>query len=150
MEFDINVIKQLRDETGAGVMDVRNALTNSNGDVSKAKEELYQKGLSRAEKRADREAKEGIIYSYIHNGSKLAAMVMLTCETDFVAKTDDFNRYAKDIAMQAATQEYSTLEDLLNAPFIKDESKKISDLISELSAKTGEKVELKNFVRFAI
>lgn len=150
MEFDINVIKKLRDETGAGVMDVRNALTNANGDINKAKEELYQKGLSRAEKRADREAKEGIIYSYIHNGSKLGAMVVLTCETDFVAKTDDFTRYAKDIAMQAATQEYSDLQELLNAPFIKDESKKISDLISELSAKTGEKVELRNFVRFAI
>jgi elongation factor Ts len=150
MEFDINVIKQLRDETGAGVMDVRNALTNANGDVAKAKEELYQKGLSRAEKRADREANEGIIYSYIHNGSKLGAMVMLTCETDFVAKTDDFTRYAKDIAMQVSTQEYESLEDLLNSPYIKDESKKISDLVSELSAKTGEKVELKKFVRFAI
>ena len=150
MEFDINVIKQLRDETGAGVMDVRNALTNANGDVAKAKEELYQKGLSRAEKRADREANEGIIYSDIHNGSKLGAMVMLTCETDFVAKTDDFTRYAKDIAMQVSTQEYNSLEDLLNSPFIKDESKKISDLISEISAKTGEKVELKKFVRFAI
>lgn len=150
MEFDINVIKQLRDETGAGVMDVRNALTNANGDVSKAKEELYQKGLSRAEKRADREAKEGIIYSYIHTGSKLGAMVMLTCETDFVAKTDDFTRYAKDIAMQVSTQEYTDIEELLNSPFIKDESKKISDLVSELSAKTGEKVELRKFVRFAI
>ncbi|NBO17280.1 MAG: translation elongation factor Ts [Proteobacteria bacterium] len=150
MEFDINVIKQLRDETGAGVMDVRNALTNANGDIAKAKEELYQKGLSRAEKRADREANEGIIYSYIHNGSKLAAMVMLTCETDFVAKTDDFSRYAKDIAMHVSTQDFSSLEELLNSPFIKDESKKISDLISEISAKTGEKVELKKFVRFAI
>lgn len=150
MEFDINVIKQLRDETGAGVMDVRNALTNANGDVSKAKEELYQKGLSRAEKRADREANEGIIYSYIHNGSKLGAMIMLTCETDFVAKTDDFSRYAKDIAMQVSTQDYETIEDLLNSAFIKDESKKISDLVSELSAKTGEKIELKKFARFAI
>lgn len=150
MELDINVIKQIRDETGAGVMDVKEALTKANGDVAKAKEELYKKGIARAEKRADREANEGIIYSYIHNGSKLGAMVMLTCETDFVAKTDDFSRYAKDIAMQVTTSDFETLEDLLNSPFIKDESKKISDLVAELSAKTGEKIELKKFVRFAI
>lgn len=150
MEFDINVIKKLRDETGAGVMDVRNALTNSGGDIEKAKAELHQKGLAKAEKRSDREANEGIIYSYIHNGSKIAAMVMLTCETDFVAKTEDFSKVAKDIAMQVSTQDYESIEDLLSAPYIKDESKKISDLVSELSGKTGEKVELKKFVRFAI
>lgn len=150
MEFDINIIKQLRDETGAGVMDVKNALANANGNVTKAKEELHQKGLAKAEKRADREANEGIIYSYIHNGSKLGAMVMLTCETDFVAKTEDFSKVAKDIAMQVATGEYNTLEELLDSPFIKDESKKVSDLVAELSGKTGEKVELKKFVKFAI
>lgn len=150
MEFDINVIKKLREETGAGVMDAKNALTNSGGDVEKAKSELYQKGLAKADKRLDREAKEGIIYSYIHNGSKVGAMVMLTCETDFVAKTDDFSKVAKDISMQVSTEDYECIDCLLNAPFIKDESRKISDLIKELSGKTGEKIELKKFARFAI
>jgi elongation factor Ts len=150
MDFDINIIKQLRDETGAGIMDVKNALTTANGDVKLAKEELHKKGLARAEKRADREAKEGLVYSYIHNGSKIGSMIMLTCETDFVAKTEDFSKVAKEIALQVSSEEYSDLESLLNSPYIRDESKKVSDLISELSAKTGEKVELKNFVRFAI
>jgi|APCry1669188879_1035177.scaffolds.fasta_scaffold60703_2 elongation factor Ts len=150
MDFDINVIKQLRDETGAGIMDVKNALTVANGDVKLAKEELHKKGLARAEKRADREANEGLVYSYIHNGSKIGSMIMLTCETDFVAKTEDFARVAKEIALQASTESYTDLESLLNSPYMRDESKKISDLVAELSAKTGEKVELKNFVRFAI
>jgi elongation factor Ts len=150
MDFDINIIKQLRDETGAGIMDVKNALAAVNGDVNLAKEELHKKGLARAEKRADREANEGLVYSYIHNGSKIGSMVMLTCETDFVAKTEDFAKVAKEIALQVSTESYNDLESLLNAPYMRDESKKISDLIGELSAKTGEKVELKNFVRFAI
>lgn len=150
MEFDINVIKKLRDETGAGIMDVKNALTAANGDEKIAKEELHKKGLAKAEKRADREANEGLVYSYIHNGSKIGSLVMLTCETDFVAKTEDFAKVAKEIALQVSTEEYSDLQALLDSPYIKDESKKVSDLISEISAKTGEKVELKNFVRFAI
>jgi elongation factor Ts len=150
MDFDINVIKQIRDETGAGIMDVKNALTAANGDVKLAKEELHKKGLARAEKRADREANEGLVYSYIHNGSKIGSMVMLTCETDFVAKTEDFGKVAKEIALQVSSEDYADLETLLNSPYIRDESKKVSDLVAELSAKTGEKVELKNFVRFAI
>jgi len=150
MDFDINIIKQLRDETGAGIMDVKNALAAANGDTKLAKEELHKKGLARAEKRADREANEGLVYSYIHNGSKIGAMVMLTCETDFVAKTEDFAKVAKEIALQVSSEDYSDLDTLLNSPYIRDESKKVSDLVGELSAKTGEKVELKKFVRFAI
>lgn len=150
MDFDINIIKQLRDETGAGIMDVKNALAAANGDIKLAKEELHKKGLARAEKRADREANEGLVYSYIHNGSKIGSLVMLTCETDFVAKTEDFSKVAKEIALQVSSEDYADLEALLNSPYIRDESKKVSDLIAELSAKTGEKVELKNFVRFAI
>jgi len=150
MDFDINVIKQLRDETGAGIMDVKNALAAANGDIKLAKEELHKKGLAKAEKRADREANEGLVYSYIHNGSKIGSLVMLTCETDFVAKTEDFGKVAKEIALQVSSEDYTDLETLLKSPYIRDESKKVSDLISELSAKTGEKVELKNFVRFAI
>ena len=140
MDFDINVIKQIRDETGAGIMDVKNALTAANGDVKLAKEELHKKGLARAEKRADREANEGLVYSYIHNGSKIGSMVMLTCETDFVAKTEDFGKVAKEIALQVSSEDYADLETLLNSPYIRDESKKVSDLVAELSAKTGEKV----------
>ncbi len=150
MEFDINIIKKLRDETGAGIMDVKNALIVANGDEKIAKEELHKKGLAKAEKRSEREANEGLVYSYIHNGSKIGAMVMLTCETDFVAKTEDFTKVAKEICLQISSEDYSDLEALLNSPYIRDESKKISDLVSEISGRTGEKVELKKFARFAI
>lgn len=150
MELDINLIKKLREETSCGVMDAKNALYESNGDYEKAKELIFKKGLARAEKRADREANEGIVYSYIHNGNKIGSMIVLTCETDFVAKTEDFSKVAKEIALQVSTEDYSDLESLLNSPYMRDESKKVSDLVAELSAKTGEKVELKKFVRFAI
>lgn len=150
MEIDINLIKKLREETSCGVMDAKNALSETGGDLEKAKKIIHEKGLARAEKRADREANEGLVYSYIHNGSKIGSMVMLTCETDFVAKTEDFSKVAKEIALQVSTEDYSDIEALLNAPYMRDESKKISDIVSELSAKTGEKVELKKFVRFAI
>lgn len=150
MELDINLIKKLREETSCGVMDAKNALNESNGDYEKAKELIFKKGLARAEKRADREANEGIVYSYIHNGNKIGSMIVLTCETDFVAKTEDFSKVAKEIALQVSTEDYSDLESLLNSPYMRDESKKVSDLVAELSAKTGEKVELKKFVRFAI
>jgi len=150
MELDINLIKKLREETSCGVMDAKNALNESSGDYEKAKELIFKKGLARAEKRADREANEGIVYSYIHNGNKIGSMIVLTCETDFVAKTEDFSKVAKEIALQVSTEDYSDLESLLNSPYMRDESKKVSDLVAELSAKTGEKVELKKFVRFAI
>jgi len=150
MEIDINLIKKLREETSCGVMDAKNALNEAGGDFEKAKELIFKKGLARAEKRADREANEGIVYSYIHNGNKIGSMIVLTCETDFVAKTEDFSKTAKEIALQVSTEDYSDLESLLNSPYMRDESKKVSDIVAELSAKTGEKVELKKFVRFAI
>lgn len=150
MEVDINLIKKLREETSCGVMDAKNALIESNGKYEIAKELIFKKGLARAEKRADREANEGIVYSYIHNGGKIGSMIVLTCETDFVAKTEDFSKVAKEIALQVSTDDYQDLESLLNSPYMRDESKKLSDIVAELSAKTGEKVELKKFVRFAI
>jgi elongation factor Ts len=150
MEVDINLIKKLREETSCGVMDAKNALIESNGNYEIAKELIFKKGLARAEKRADREANEGIVYSYIHNGGKIGSMIVLTCETDFVAKTEDFSKVAKEIALQVSTDDYQDLESLLNSPYMRDESKKLSDIVAELSAKTGEKVELKKFVRFAI
>lgn len=150
MEFDLQTIKDLREETGAGVMDVKNALESAKGNVEEAKKILGERGISKAQKRQDRETSEGVIYSYIHHSSKLASMVMLTCETDFVAKNEEFIEMAKKIAMQCATQEYENIEDLLNAPYILDESVKVSELITRFSGKTGEKIELKKFVRFAI
>jgi len=95
-------VKQLRQTTGAGIMDCKNALKETDGDVEKAVEYLRKKGIAKAEKRAGRETKDGMIESYIHPGSKLGVLVEVNCETDFVAKTDDFKTFVHDIAMQIA------------------------------------------------
>jgi elongation factor Ts len=102
MEIAAKTVKELRDMTGAGMMDCKKALIESNGDVEKAVNVLRQQGLSKAAKKADRTANEGLIYSYIHPGSKLGVLLEINCETDFVARTDDFQVLAKDIAMQIA------------------------------------------------
>ena len=96
------MVKELREKSGVGMMDCKNALTESNGDFEKALDLLRKKGIAKAAKRADREAKEGTIYAYIHPGSKLGVLVEVNCETDFVANTDDFQEFAKNIAMHIA------------------------------------------------
>lgn len=95
-------VKQLREKTGAGIMDCKQALSESNGDISKAVDFLRKKGLATAAKRAGRATTEGIIESYIHMDSKLGVLVEINCETDFVAKNDDFKEFAKNIAMHIA------------------------------------------------
>ncbi|MEJ2053181.1 MAG: translation elongation factor Ts [Calditrichaceae bacterium] len=101
-EIKAAMVKELRDKSGAGMMDCKNALTEADGDFEKALEILRKKGIAKAAKRADREAKEGVIYSYIHPGSKLGVLVEVNCETDFVANTGDFKAFAKNIAMHIA------------------------------------------------
>ena len=90
MALNVEEIKKLREETGAGVIDAKNALQESDGDFEKAKEVLMEKGLAKAETKSERETKDGLVYSYIHSGGKIGSMVLISCETDFVAKTDDF------------------------------------------------------------
>jgi len=102
MEITAAKVKELRDSTGAGMMDCKKALVEADGDMTKAIDNLRKSGLSKAAKKADRAAQEGLIYSYIHPGSKLGVLLEINCETDFVARTDDFQNLAKDIAMQIA------------------------------------------------
>ena len=102
MEVSANMVKELREKTGAGMMDCKKALAETGGDFQKALDYLRQKGLATAVKRAGRVASEGRIGSYIHAGGKIGVMVEVNCETDFVAKTDDFQAFAKDIAMHIA------------------------------------------------
>ncbi len=101
-EITAAVVKELREKTGAGMMDCKNALKEVDGDMDKAIEVLRTKGIARASKKADRAVNEGRIESYIHPGSKLGVLVEINCETDFVAKTDDFSLFARDVAMQIA------------------------------------------------
>ncbi len=102
MTITSQMVKELRDKTNAGMMDCKKALTETGGDMEKAVDLLRQKGLAVAAKRAGREAKEGVIECYIHAGGKLGVMVEVACETDFVAKTDDFKEFAKNVAMHIA------------------------------------------------
>ncbi len=96
------MVKELRDQTGSGMMDCKKALAETDGDVEKALDFLRKKGLAKARKRAGRATSEGIIYSYIHAGSKIGVMVEMNCESDFVAKTEDFQEFAKNVAMHIA------------------------------------------------
>ena len=114
MKITTEMVKELREETGAGILDCKNALQEADGDFDKAVEYLWQKGLAAAAKRADRVANEGTIGNYVHAGSRVAALVEVNCETDFVAKTDDFLALAHDLAMQvvAAKPKYLLPEDI--------------------------------------
>jgi elongation factor Ts len=150
MSVSIDQIKQLRSQTKAGIMEARQALTESDGDIKKAKEWLIKKGFDKAAKKADRETGEGIIEAYIHSGGRIAAMVKLACETDFVARTDDFKTLAREIAMQIASMNPKNVKALLKQAYIRDNQKTIGDLINETIAKLGENVVLKDFCRMEI
>ena len=157
-------VKQLRDETGAGVMDAKRALEEAAGNVDRAKEILRKQGLARADKKAGRVAAQGLIDAYIHAGGRIGSMVELNCESDFVARTDDFRTLAHDLAMQVAatSPRYVRPEDapadvenkaevcLLLQPFIKDPSRTIQDLVKEHIAKLGENIVVRRFVRFEL
>src|SRR5690606_9683707 len=113
-------IKALREETGAGIMDVKKALEEADNNVEKAKEIIRERGMARADKKADRETKEGFIGSYIHTTGKVAALVSLLCETDFVARNEEFRTLAREIAMQVASMRPETVEELLDQEHIRD------------------------------
>lgn len=164
MEISAAMVKELRERSGAGIMECRNALERANGDMDKALEILREQGLAKAEKRASRAASQGMVESYIHGG-RIGAMVEVNCETDFVGRTDDFRALAHDIAMQvAATSPLYLAEDdipageqvdpkevcLLLQPFIKDPSKTVKDLVNEIVSKTGENVQVRRFARFEL
>ena len=116
MSVSAEAVKKLRDKTGAGMMDCKKALVESDGDIEKAIEFLRKKGIASAQKRSGRTTSEGVIMTYIHPGNRLGVMIELNCETDFVAKTDDFQNLAKDLAMQiAATNPQAVSRDQLPA-----------------------------------
>ena len=102
MEIDLKLVKELRDKTGAPMMDCKRALEKANGNLEKALDYLREQGVAKASQKAGRSTREGLIYSYIHPGEKLGVLLEINCETDFVARTDDFRNLAKDVAMQVA------------------------------------------------
>ena len=128
MAINAKTVKQLRDKTGAGMMDCKNALTESNGDLDGAVDHLRKSGAAKAEKKGERETKEGLVYSYIHAGGRLGVMIEVNCETDFVAKTDGFIEMAHNLAMQiAATNPISLDKDSVSTDVVAKEKEIYTD-----------------------
>lgn len=165
-EVTTALIKELREATGAGVMDAKRALDETGGDLKKAAAIIREKGIAAAAKRSERETSQGVVESYIHGGGRIGVVVELNCETDFVANTADFRQLAKDIAMQVAamnpkyisaderTADDEGLQDsevaLLSQPFIREPGKSIGDLVKDVVARTGENVRVRRFARFEL
>ena len=195
MEISAALVKQLRDKTGAGMMECKAALTEANGNMDEAMTLLRKRGLAQAAKRAGRATAQGAIGSYIHMGGKIGVLVEVNCESDFVARTDDFNNLVKDVAMHiaAAAPRWVRREDvpaeevekeraiyraqmekegkpanvlekiiegklgsfysqfvLLDQPYIRDDKVRVSQLVAQASAKTGENIQVSRFVRFRV
>ncbi len=159
MEISASVVKELREKTGAGVMDCKKALQDADGNMDKAVEALRQKGLARHSKLAGRAVTQGVIESYIHTGGRIGALVEVNCETDFVARTEEFRMLAREVAMQVASMdpsEVGTMEDadgqtgLLDQEYIRDSRKTIRDLVKETIGKVGENIQISHFVRFEV
>lgn len=136
MKPSLEDIKKLRDQTSAGVSDCRSALEEAKGDMKKAIEILKKKGIEKAAKKSDREVKAGTIFTYVHHTGRVGAIVGLACETDFVAKTEDFQKLGREIAMHVAAT------GSLDVPYIRDASKTIEDLIKETIGKLGENIQV--------
>lgn len=143
-------IKELRELTGAGIMDAKKAIEEAGGDMDKAKAIITAKGLARAESKADREVSSGKIYCYTHGGGSAAAMVEVACETDFVAKTPEFETLCKELAMQIVSMDPKDTEELLAQDYIRDNGKTMDQLVKELSGKTGENIRVTRFARFKL
>ncbi|MBI2303706.1 MAG: elongation factor Ts [Chloroflexi bacterium] len=163
MAVSVTAIKELREATGAGVIACKQALEEAGGDLEKAKEFLRRRGLTAAQKLAQRETKNGLIEVYVHWGARIGAMVELDCETDFVARTDEFKELAHNVAMQVAAtnprylepREMSPGDDtseacLVAQPFIKDPQVTVQELVDAVAAKVRERVVVKRFVRFEV
>ena len=194
-EITATEVKKLRQQTGLGMMDCKRALQESDGEIDKAVEYLRKQGMSAVEKRAGREASEGLIASYIHQGSRLGVMVEVNCETDFVARTDDFQEFAKDVAMHIAASQPLAVDRegipaeevekekaifleqaknegkpehiaekivagrlekfyqencLLEQVFVKNSDQTVGELVTEMTAKIGEKISVRRFTRFVL
>ena len=148
--LDVNLIKSLRSETGAGVMDIKHALEEAGGDTKKAKELLQKAGFEKAEKKSQRETSDGSVFSYVHATTKVGSMVVLRCETDFVAKTEGFKNLGKEIAMHITATNPKDIKDLMSQVYIRDSSRTIEVLVKEIIAKTGENVRVGEFTRLEV
>lgn len=145
MQIKLDDLKRLRAETSAGVSDCRQALEDAGGNYAKAKKLLMERGIAKAAKKADRQTGAGLIESYVHGG-KVGVLVEVRCETDFVARTDEFKHLAHEIALQVAATNPKDTKALLESPYIRDPQKTIEALVKETIAKLGENITLGKFM----
>ncbi len=174
MEVSVEMIKQLRDKTGCGVIECKKALAETAGDFKKAEEVLLKRGMEMAIKKSNRETKQGRIETYVHPGNKMAVIVEINCESDFVAQNQDFCQFTKDVALHIAASDplpnYVTESDvpadklnsltdkktflkencLMVQPFVKDPSKTIQDYLNSVIAKIGENIVISRFIRYKV
>ncbi len=165
MKISVEAVKELRNRTNLGISDCNKALSEVGGDMEKAIEFLKQRGAAIAEKKRDELVTEGVIETYVHHTRHIGALVELNCETDFVARTDEFRRLARDLAMQvaASSPQFISSEEmapkaeadsqeacLLSQPFIKDPAKTVQEIIAETIAKVGENIKVRRFARFEL
>jgi elongation factor Ts len=143
-------IKELREETGLSISQVKSALEEADGDKTQALQILKEKGIEIAKKKADRTLGAGVVAAYVHAGDSVGAMVELLCETDFVAKNPEFKAIARDIAMHVAAMRPADVGELLGQPFIKGNGETIGDLINGIIHKFGERTEIGQFSRLSI
>ena len=142
------MVKELRERTSAGMMDCKKALVESDGDMEKAIEWLREKGLSQAAKKASRIAAEGVVAQYISEDGTVGVIVEVNCETDFVAKTDNFISFCNNVAKHIAKANPADVDTLLTQAFVDDASKTVSDLVSEATVAIGEKISIRRFARY--
>ena len=161
------MVKELRDRSGAGVMDAKRALDEAGGDMEGAAALLRERGLAAAAKRAERETSQGVVDTYIHAGGRIGALVEVNCETDFVANTDEFRALVHEVAMQVAAMNPAVVAPadrvgrpelegadeevaLLSQPWVKDGSKTVGELVQDAVARTGENIRVRRFARFEL
>lgn len=150
MDISIDQIKELRDETGLSVADVKKALTEADGDPAKARELLVSRGGAIAAKKAGRELKAGLIDAYIHTTKQSGCIVELRCETDFVSRGEGFQELAHDLSLHITAMKPQNVEELLEQPFIKNSEQMIRDLLASYIAKLGENIQISRFEVFEI
>lgn len=148
MTVDVAKLKQLREETGVSFSIVKQALEEANNDVEKAKELIAKTGEGRVAKKQGLETGNGVLFSYVHHNGKVATLLELACQTDFVARTDDFITLGKGLAMQVAISEATEVTDLLKLNYIKDSSKTVEAVIKEAILKTGENITITRFIKW--
>ncbi len=148
-DISVELVKKLRAQTGAGLSDAKRVLVETGGDFDKALEQLRAKGFDKASKRADRQASAGLIGSYNHDG-RIGVLVEVNCETDFVAKTDEFKELVKDLTLHIAASEPADVAELLEQPFVKNPDQTVGDVVKEHIAKLGENIVVRRFARLAL